>query len=332
MSRRKLTLVALTTLVLILAAVIAGCISSTVTAPAGDIKKFSSVDEIRNYIKNNTQLAQGSNYDTNRAWSTDRGVLVSDMVVLESSAKGTVQSAALPSAVGGGSPGYSETNVQVAGVDEPDFVKNDARYIYVISGSTLTIVDAYPASTAAILSRTELEDSPREIFISDDRLVLLKTGTSAIAGSDDPVGTDVAAKMAVMPRYPYYRTAPVTHAVFYDISDRAHPKLLRDYTMDGDYVTARMIGTTVYLLSSCDNKNTGLFSMIVCLTLFQSIKRVSPIFTRSTSGPIAITFALSTPALRCDSMIIPESVSSLFFKRTTATFFFNGNSFIQLLT
>ena len=140
-------------------------------------------------------------------------------------------------------------HVQVAGVDEPDFVKNDARYIYVISGSTLTIVDAYPASTAAILSRTELEDSPREIFISDDRLVLLKTGTSAIAGSDDPVGTDVAAKMAVMPRYPYYRTAPVTHAVFYDISDRAHPKLLRDYTIDGDYVTARMIGTTVYLLS-----------------------------------------------------------------------------------
>ena len=250
MSRRKLTLVALTTLVLILAAVIAGCISSTVTAPAGDIKKFSSVDEIRNYIKNNTQLAQGSNYDTNRAWSTDRGVLVSDMVVLESSAKGTVQSAALPSAVGVGSPGYSETNVQVAGVDEPDFVKNDARYIYVISGSTLTIVDAYPASSASILSKTDIEDTPREIFISGDRLVLLKSGTSQLTESELTQGTDVAAKVAMMPpRYPYYRSAPVTHAVFYDISDRAHLKLLKDYTIDGDYVNARMIGDTVYLLS-----------------------------------------------------------------------------------
>ena len=51
------------------------------------------------------------------------------------------------------------------------------------------------------------------------------------------------------PRYPYYRSAPVTHAVFYDISDRAHPKVLKDYTIDGDYVNARMIGSTVYLLS-----------------------------------------------------------------------------------
>ena len=65
---------------------------------------------------------------------------------------------------------------------EPDFVKNDARYIYVISGSTLTIVDAYPATSASVLSKTELEDTPREIFINGDRLVLLKTGSSDIRG------------------------------------------------------------------------------------------------------------------------------------------------------
>ena len=121
MSCRKHTLVAFSAIVLILAAVIAsGCMSSTATAPAGDIKKFSSADEIREYIQNNTQLAQGSDYYADGAWATDRTVAVPAMAVQESSAKGASLSGALPSSGSIGSPGYSETNVQVAGVDEPD--------------------------------------------------------------------------------------------------------------------------------------------------------------------------------------------------------------------
>jgi inhibitor of cysteine peptidase len=251
MSRRKLTLIALTSLVLILAAVIAcGCMSTTVTTPAGDIKKFSSAEEIRDYIKNNTQLAQDVYYSTDGAGITDRMVAVPAVASQESTAKGASQSGALPSAAGLGSPDYSQTNVQVAGVDEPDFVKNDAKYIYVISGSTLTIVDAYPATSASVLSKTEIEDTPREIFINGDRLVLIKTGSSEIASGNTPKVEDTLVEAAIMPpRYPYYRSAPVTHAVFYDISDRVHPKVLKDYTIDGNYVNARMIGDSVYLLS-----------------------------------------------------------------------------------
>jgi uncharacterized secreted protein with C-terminal beta-propeller domain len=168
----------------------------------------------------------------------------------ESAVKGVSSSDSFNSAGGLGTTGYSQTNVQVAGVDEPDFVKNDAKYIYLISGSTLTIVDAYPPISASVLSRTELEDTPREIFISGDRLVLLKTGSADIAVSSSPPVSDSSEKVAIMPpRYPYYRSAPVTHAVFYDISDRAHPKLVKEFTIDGDYVNARMIDNTVYLLS-----------------------------------------------------------------------------------
>jgi len=251
MSHRKFSLIALTTLTLIVVAVIAsGCMGSTVTAPSGDIKKFGSPDEIRDYIKNNTQLAQESYYNTNGMVATDRMTAVPVMAVQESAAKSTSVAGALPSAAGFGSPDYSQTNVQVAGVDEPDFVKNDGRYIYVISGTTLAIVDAYPATSASVISKTELEDSPREIFINGDRLVLLKSGSEEVASTEEQPVPVTAGKMAMMPpRYPYYRSAPVTHAVFYDISDRAHPKVVKDFTIDGDYVNARMIGDTVYLLS-----------------------------------------------------------------------------------
>lgn len=246
MSFPRIRLIALTSLVLIMVAMIAGgCMSTTVTSPAGDIKKFSSEEEIRDYIRNTTQIAQEANYRDVGTWAP-----VPAPAVQESASKGVSSQDALPSAGGFGSPGYSQTNVQVAGVDEPDFVKNDARYIYVISGSILTIVDAYPAASASIISKTDLEDTPREIFISGDRLVLFKTGTSDIATAGTQQETDTREKIAIMPpRYPYYRSAPVTQAVFYDISDRAHPKMLKDYTIDGDYMNARMIGSTVYLLS-----------------------------------------------------------------------------------
>ena len=60
MSREKFSLIVLATVVLMLAAVLAsGCMSSPATAPSADIKKFSSADEIRDYIKNNTQLGTG---------------------------------------------------------------------------------------------------------------------------------------------------------------------------------------------------------------------------------------------------------------------------------
>ena len=248
MSHRKLTLIALTSIGLILATVIAcGCMSATLPVPAGEIKKFSSADEIRDYIRNTTHLAQTTYY---RGDGVIAPVPSPVFVGQESSAKGVSSSDSLNYAGGLGTTGYSQTNVQVVGVDEPDFVKNDAKYIYLISGSTLTIVDAYPPVSASVISRTELEDTPREIFINGDRLVLLKTGSSDIAVSSSPPASDSSEKVAIMPpRYPYYRSAPVTHAVFYDISDRAHPKVVKDYTIDGDYVNARMIDNIVYLLS-----------------------------------------------------------------------------------
>jgi uncharacterized secreted protein with C-terminal beta-propeller domain len=48
---------------------------------------------------------------------------------------------------------------------------------------------------------------------------------------------------------PYYRSNPATHATIYDNSDRKSPDVLKDYTIDGDYVDARMIRGIVYMLT-----------------------------------------------------------------------------------
>ncbi len=245
MSRRFLF--SLVAAVLVAAAIIAaGCTGSTVTPASGEIKKFSSAAEIRQYIEENTKLAaeaEGETYYATNGVGLARDIAVAapQAAVAESSSKG-IAMAAPPG--GAGASDYSQTNVQVAGVDEPDFVKNDGKYIYLISGDTLTIVDAYPAPSASIISKTTLEDNPQEIFLSGDRLVLFTTGSGSSDYGDGPV---YASQMKAMPYYRGY--SPVTHAVFYDISDRKNPKVVKDFTIDGDYTDARLIGNNVYLVT-----------------------------------------------------------------------------------
>src|SRR6266568_8229311 len=49
-------------------------------------------------------------------------------------------------------PSHSETNAQVAGVDELDTVKNDGTYIYTVTNNTVAIVLAYPVTDAKLLA------------------------------------------------------------------------------------------------------------------------------------------------------------------------------------
>jgi len=237
----RITFSLLVLAVLMLAAVVGGCVSSAVVPAAGDLKKFHSVEEIRRYIMNNSAVAAGSETSYNGVWTgADRVMPEALPAAGESAAKGVSSSVPSQSV-----PDHSVTNVQVAGVDEPDFVKNDGRYIYMISGQSLAIVDAYPAASASIVSKTPLDDTPRDLFIDGDRLVLFITGTGSGAEPENP---DASSMVKMMPAY-YHTSTPVAHAIFYDISDRARPKVIKDFTIDGDYVDARLISNNLYVIT-----------------------------------------------------------------------------------
>ena len=62
---------------------------------------------------------------------------------------------------------YSGTNIQVAGVDEADCVKTDGEFLYIVTGSSLVILDAIPAEETKIISRIELKGSIKGIFINN---------------------------------------------------------------------------------------------------------------------------------------------------------------------
>jgi uncharacterized secreted protein with C-terminal beta-propeller domain len=135
---------------------------------------------------------------------------------------------------------YSDTNIQVAGVDEADIVKTDGNYIYVLSNTTLWTVKAYPAENAEVVSTIAFGDVyPVGIFVSGDRLCVLGNKYSVPNTFYDS-------------RYYAYHIVDIkTFAFLYDIQDRAHPKLLGEPVgLTGSYFNSRMIGDYVYFVVS----------------------------------------------------------------------------------
>lgn len=162
---------------------------------------------------------------------------VSESTMLDSAMPPLSQGLNSPSSGSGEAAVYSSTNIQVGGVDEADFLKNDGKYIYLISGGRLVIVNAYPPSGAGILSETPISGTPSALFLSGDRLAIFSTSRDT---EFKPTEKGVA---------PIPYTRGVTHAYVYDISDRKKPALIRDLTVSGTYYDGRMKGTDVFLFT-----------------------------------------------------------------------------------
>ena len=199
----------------------------------GEVNTFNSYQELVDYVNDSSS--------TNFYYGSEmvlEGAVAGSMDSSESSAS------AVPKA-GGQANDYSTTNIQVQGVDEPDIVKNDGEYIYVVSGKKVIIVDAFPASNMRILSEIEFKDRVTNIFINDDELIVFRQGREELAVDSEEIG----AKMIAENYYPRYRYESKTLIDVYGIADRENPVNKHYYSLDGSYQDARMIGDYVYTIS-----------------------------------------------------------------------------------
>ncbi len=128
---------------------------------------------------------------------------------------------------------YSTTNVQEAGVDEPDVIKTDGNYIYAIANSTLYVIDVTGEPT--ITDSLRLENGWGEILLAGDRIIVLSSQQGVIP---DVRGFPEAGMVA--PDY-YYGT-PVSVLTEIDVSNPSDIVLVRTLFLDGGYLSARMSG------------------------------------------------------------------------------------------
>ncbi|MDH3486887.1 MAG: beta-propeller domain-containing protein [Nitrosopumilus sp.] len=203
-----------------------------------DIKQISSQEELKKILEASAFF--GDQFFDNRVFSTR--AMVDDAVMMQSDGfvSAPVPEGAVAKTESGGSD-YSTTNVQVENVDEPDYLKNDSKYVYIVSRNTLSIIDAYPADTAKRILKIALDIESQYIqnmFLNDDRLVIFYNGQS-----DD----EIIPLYDFVPRRSY---SQVTHALIVDVSNKENPTILKDYSIDGYFSDARMIGNYVYFVTN----------------------------------------------------------------------------------
>jgi inhibitor of cysteine peptidase len=151
-------------------------------------------------------------------------------------------------------PSHSETNNQVAGVDELDTVKTDGQYIYTVTNNTVAIVNAYPVTNAQLLSRISLIDETIDgIFVNSNSLSIISEAPRTPYYSNFYCGTEYPAVSQLPLGGCYcYSISQVqnTSISVYDITNRSSPTLKTTVTVNGTFIGARMIGDYAYLVTT----------------------------------------------------------------------------------
>jgi uncharacterized secreted protein with C-terminal beta-propeller domain len=249
-----------------------------------ELKTFSSFEELENFITTNMETVnQNQNaYALDSLKNSRAETLGAQDAATEAPAEPLVANTE------GELTDYSGTNIQVQGVDEADTVKTDGEYIYIVAGGNLTILKAYPAEEARVISKISVEGFITGIFINEDKLVIFETqysvypfyATDVILESSDnqaenegvtvddapdngtspsnqttpskepelPTDEDIKPVEPVIPIFRY--EPPTTNIKVYDVSNRQNPVLSRTVTLNGTLSGSRMIGDYVYIVNN----------------------------------------------------------------------------------
>ncbi len=133
---------------------------------------------------------------------------------------------------------FSGTNVQEEGVDEPDLVKTDGKTLFAATQGKLNAVDVSGAKPR-LLDSLKLDGGwSHELLLHGDRLLVLSRGGYWI----EPLPA-LAARIA-----PYQPSQSVLSEV--NVSDPTRLRLVRTLTLDGSYLAARLVGSSVRIVST----------------------------------------------------------------------------------
>ena len=183
---------------------------------------FTSCDDLLSYVK-------GHGLEHVTAWGLPGqywGFLARDGVA---EAGDAAAGAEVPAAAPVPGVDYSGTNLQTAGVDEPDIVKTDGETLLALAQGTLFVLDVTGSSPDLVGSLSLRDLWVRDLVMVGDRALLLgETGGDAIPR---PLAPDVVVGGG----------APISAMVEVDLTDPAHPVVARRLLVDGRYLSARLI-------------------------------------------------------------------------------------------
>jgi uncharacterized secreted protein with C-terminal beta-propeller domain len=200
---------------------------STAFAMAGALRPFKTCDTVLEYFKDQApeyliERAGGGDVTT----TTDQAGPPVRTRTAPQQGRAADSSGAAESA---DTPEHSKTNVQEAGIDEPDIVKTDGKRIVAVAQARAHVVEADDGKM--MLRKTLPDTMVRNVFLSGERLLVFSGQT---AQSFEP-GSRLAVQQAVL--------------TMYDISNLSDPQHIATLTIDGDVLDARLVGSQVRVVT-----------------------------------------------------------------------------------
>jgi uncharacterized secreted protein with C-terminal beta-propeller domain len=154
---------------------------------------------------------------------------------------GTVMPQAETTPTSGAGQDFSTTNVQEAGVDEPDEVKTDGKRIFAAENGRLYALDAR-SNPPKLLGTLDLDGYGQQLLLSGDRLLVMSGQPIYYAVDVGPVRAAQA-----MPIQPGVQQSTVT---LVDVSKPDAMKVLKTMSLNGGYLSARLTGHTARVIFS----------------------------------------------------------------------------------
>jgi len=150
---------------------------------------------------------------------------------------------------------YSQTNVQVTGVDEADLIKNDGEYLYYLTYSVLYVFDIRDPENIDKVCELDLtgdnyDQYALEFFYDSEMDTLSVIGSgyqNDIYYSEEP-DSDIVGESRIAADC--YFPSGYTTLNSYDVGDPSTPRLIRSFSQEGSYLSSRRIGDTIYLVTS----------------------------------------------------------------------------------
>jgi uncharacterized secreted protein with C-terminal beta-propeller domain len=219
---------------------------------AARLARFDSCAELTSYARSAVRRTRGSIGVPTRVGSEPPVPLARPPAAGDRpSADGAAApvAATSPAVAEGGVLGESTTNVQEAGVDEPDLVKSDGRRLFALANGSLHAIDV-THDTPALTGSLALEGSAAELLVRGDRVLVI--GAAAMPAPPPGPGRLPG------PGLPPVASAPSTlgaggqqvQLTEVDVSDPARMRVARTLTVAGAYVSARLTGGTARVVLS----------------------------------------------------------------------------------
>jgi len=151
------------------------------------------------------------------------------------------QAAAAPAAPPVAGVDFSDTNVQVAGVDEADIVKTNGELVIGLSRSARTVwVTDVTSEVPRLIGKLGLTDGYyQEMFLIQDKLILIGNSDRGITPFDNS-GTVASSSQSADASTSFLRSYEQNVIVTeVDLSDPTDPEATRHLRIEGSYVSSR---------------------------------------------------------------------------------------------